>query len=54
MGIKQKYKGGQVQWMSAGRGVMHEEMWDVEDWKQTDVEIYQIWVSPNVHSGVNV
>ncbi|CAM9849327.1 unnamed protein product [Ascophyllum nodosum] len=45
MGIKQQYGAGQVQWMSAGRGILHEEMWDVDDWSKTDVEIYQIWVN---------
>lgn len=45
MGIKQQYGAGQVQWMSAGRGILHEEMWDIDDWSKTDVELYQIWVS---------
>ena len=48
MGIKQQYGAGQVQWMSAGRGILHEEMWDVDDWSKTDVEIYQIWVRFNL------
>lgn len=44
MGLKQTYETGEVQWMNAGRGVMHEEMWKLEDWARTDIEIYQIWV----------
>ena len=28
-GIQMKYGDGDAQWMSAGRGVIHEEMWDV-------------------------
>lgn len=44
MGIKQQYGAGQVQWMSAGRGIIHEEMWDVKDWEKADAELYQIWV----------
>eukprot|EP00904_Undaria_pinnatifida_P007578 jgi/Undpi1/3950/HiC_scaffold_16.g07318.m1 len=45
MGIKQQYGAGQVQWMSAGRGIIHEEMWDVKDWEKADAELYQIWVN---------
>lgn len=45
MGLKQEYSAGQVQWMNAGRGILHEEMWHTEPWEKTDVEIYQIWVS---------
>lgn len=44
MGLKQSYGAGEVQWMNAGRGLMHEEMWKIEDWAKTDIEIYQIWV----------
>lgn len=44
MGVKQSYGAGQVQWLNTGRGVMHEEMWNIEDWAKTDIEIYQIWV----------
>lgn len=45
MGLKQEYSAGQVQWMNAGRGILHEEMWHTEPWEKTEVEIYQIWVS---------
>lgn len=44
MGMKQTYTEGQVQWLNTGRGIMHEEMWNLDDWVKTDVEIYQIWV----------
>lgn len=49
MGIKQKYTEGQVQWMSAGRGIIHEEMWDLQDMADNDIEIYQIWVRAKLH-----
>lgn len=45
MGLKQAYGAGSVQWMSAGRGILHEEMWDIKDkWEKADMELYQIWV----------
>lgn len=45
MGLKQRYGANAVQWMSAGRGILHEEMWDIKDkWEKADMELYQIWV----------
>ncbi|CAM9327222.1 unnamed protein product, partial [Choristocarpus tenellus] len=44
LGLKQTYGAGTVQWLNAGRGIMHEEMWGLDDWSKTDIEIYQIWV----------
>ena len=45
MGLKQQYGPNAVQWMSAGRGILHEEMWDIRDkWEKADMELYQIWV----------
>lgn len=45
MGLKQQYGPNAVQWMSAGRGILHEEMWDIKDqWEKADMELYQIWV----------
>ncbi|CAB1116796.1 unnamed protein product [Ectocarpus sp. CCAP 1310/34] len=46
MGLKQRYGANAVQWMSAGRGILHEEMWDIKDkWEKADMELYQIWVN---------
>lgn len=42
-GCKMRYGDGAVQWMTAGRGMLHEEMWDVE--ADTDAELYQLWVN---------
>ena len=41
------YGDGDVQWMRAGRGVIHEEMWDLKDsdWKHKRIEIFQLWVN---------
>ncbi|CAN0421364.1 unnamed protein product, partial [Discosporangium mesarthrocarpum] len=44
LGLKQTYGAGSVQWLNAGRGIIHEEMWGVIDWVKTDAELYQIWV----------
>jgi redox-sensitive bicupin YhaK (pirin superfamily) len=43
LGIKQRYGGGEVQWLTAGRGVLHEEMW----WGDDDgrAELYQLWLN---------
>jgi len=42
-GCKMRYGSGAVQWMTAGRGMLHEEMWDVQE--GTDAELYQLWVN---------
>jgi len=42
-GCKMRYGDGAVQWMTAGRGMLHEEMWDIE--AGVDAELYQIWVN---------
>lgn len=35
-----------VQWMTAGRGLRHEEMWRTGGaWDSTDQELFQIWVN---------
>ena len=41
------YSDGDVQWMRAGRGVIHEEMWDLReaDWAHKRIEIFQLWVN---------
>ena len=38
-----RYGDGAVQWMTAGRGMLHEEMWDTEG--RADAELYQLWVN---------
>ena len=44
LGCKMSYGDGAVQWMTAGRGMLHEEMWDV-DKPNEDFELYQLWVN---------
>mmetsp|Transcript_34696 Transcript_34696/g.79505 ORF Transcript_34696/g.79505 Transcript_34696/m.79505 type:complete len:453 (-) Transcript_34696:130-1488(-) len=35
-----------VQWMTAGQGILHEEMWRTGSWLETtDQELFQIWVN---------
>lgn len=41
-GCKMRYGSGAVQWMTAGRGMLHEEMWDVRACAG-DAELYQLW-----------
>jgi redox-sensitive bicupin YhaK (pirin superfamily) len=48
-GVKMVYRSGSVQWLTAGRGVMHEEMWEPGVRRQ---ELYQLWVNlPRDHKG---
>ena len=42
-GCKMRYGDGAVQWMTAGRGMLHEEMWDTD--YAVDAELYQLWVN---------
>jgi redox-sensitive bicupin YhaK (pirin superfamily) len=46
-GVQMSYSDGDVQWMRAGRGVIHEEMWDLADadWKHKRIEIFQLWIN---------
>ena len=46
-GIQMSYGDGDVQWMRAGRGVIHEEMWDVDaaNERHQRIEIFQLWVN---------
>ena len=46
-GIKMSYGNGDVQWMRAGRGTIHEEMWDVPIKENSfkKIEIFQLWVN---------
>eukprot|EP00238_Polyblepharides_amylifera_P014455 CAMPEP_0196591066 /NCGR_PEP_ID=MMETSP1081-20130531/68423_1 /TAXON_ID=36882 /ORGANISM="Pyramimonas amylifera, Strain CCMP720" /LENGTH=240 /DNA_ID=CAMNT_0041914325 /DNA_START=407 /DNA_END=1129 /DNA_ORIENTATION=- len=41
-GVKQRYGKESAQWMTAGRGMLHEEMWDTS---LPSHELYQIWVN---------
>lgn len=43
-GVKMAYGDGEVQWMRAGKGIIHEEMWDVSD-DNKRIEIFQLWVN---------
>ncbi len=43
-GCKMKYGGGAAQWMTAGCGMLHEEMWDLSS-GFVDFELYQLWVN---------
>jgi redox-sensitive bicupin YhaK (pirin superfamily) len=51
MGLKMVYGDGDCQWMTAGSGVLHEEMWhnDLTDDSDKNVfqnsELYQIWLN---------
>lgn len=52
VGVKMTYRAGSVQWLKAGRAVMHEEMWAHEPGRRaTGVhELYQVWVNlPHKH-----
>lgn len=43
-GCKMRYGDGAVQWMTAGRGMLHEEMWDLGG-AFHEHELYQIWLN---------
>lgn len=56
MGLKMEYGDGDCQWMTAGSGILHEEMWsnDLTDKSLqgavVDSELYQIWLNlPSRH-----
>ena len=44
-GEQSSYGNGDTQFMRAGSGIIHEEMWDIDDNKHTPIEIYQLWVN---------
>jgi redox-sensitive bicupin YhaK (pirin superfamily) len=48
-GLIQTYSDGDTQWMRGGRGIIHEEMWDLDKSNKLNefkkVEIYQLWVN---------
>lgn len=43
-GVQMQYGDGDAQWMRAGRGVIHEEMWDVREDRFQRIEIFQLWI----------
>jgi redox-sensitive bicupin YhaK (pirin superfamily) len=51
LGIKQSYGAemhhdvAHVQWLTAGAGIQHEEMWDVGNGVWSDQELFQIWLN---------
>lgn len=48
-GVKMVYRGESAQWLTAGRGVLHEEMW-AHSPETRHHELYQIWVNlPRAH-----
>jgi redox-sensitive bicupin YhaK (pirin superfamily) len=48
MGASSKmYRGGTCQWMRTGSGVMHEEFWETDPKKRTNIELFQLWVNVN-------
>ncbi|KAK3239571.1 hypothetical protein CYMTET_50508 [Cymbomonas tetramitiformis] len=49
-GVKQVYGADCVQWMTAGFGMLHEEMWQTADVQH---ELYQIWVNLPAHAKLN-
>lgn len=44
-GLKMSYGNGDVQWMRAGRGTIHEEMWNIPPNNFEKIEIFQLWVN---------
>ena len=48
-GIIQSYSDGDIQWMRAGRGTIHEERWDLFESNKKNqfkrFELYQLWVN---------
>ncbi|WLD57568.1 pirin family protein [Salinispirillum sp. LH 10-3-1] len=46
MGAAGRYMGGDTQWMTAGRGVQHSEMFPLmHDDKENTMELFQIWLN---------
>ena len=42
------YGNGDAQWMKAGRGVIHEEMWNIPKNRFEKIEIFQLWINSPV------
>jgi redox-sensitive bicupin YhaK (pirin superfamily) len=51
MGAAARYGGGDVQWLTAGAGILHSEMFPLlSDQKDNPVELFQIWLNlPSSH-----
>lgn len=48
LGVKQRYGDGEVQWLTAGEGILHEEMWSSDE--RGRAELYQLWLNlPSKH-----
>lgn len=47
VGVEETYGDGDVQWLTAGKGVLHEEMWWWDEAKggRGECELYQLWVN---------
>lgn len=61
LGFKMRYSDGDAQWMTAGRGILHEEMWETDENEDakggkkpsgvrnlgltSDAELYQLWLN---------
>jgi redox-sensitive bicupin YhaK (pirin superfamily) len=43
LGVQQRYGNGEVQWLTAGRGMLHEEMWWPDEEGRS--ELYQLWLN---------
>lgn len=39
------YKGGTCQFMRTGSGVLHEEFWETDPKRRTNIELFQLWVN---------
>jgi len=44
-GLKMRYNDGDTQWMCAGRGTIHEEMWDTNPSAHQRIELFQLWIN---------
>ncbi len=55
LGAAGRYGGGDVQWMTAGRGIQHAEMFPLLDQEgKNTLELFQIWLNlPSTNKGVD-
>jgi redox-sensitive bicupin YhaK (pirin superfamily) len=50
LGGVRTYRGGSAQWMRTGSGVLHEEFWETNPDRRTNIELFQLWVNlPATH-----
>ena len=52
IGVAQRYADGAVQWLTAARGMLHEEMWAPAE-RTHDAELYQLWLNLPARSKMN-